>query len=54
VRCPTIIGRSTEVIALQAAVAAARLGRGGAVALVGPPGIGKSRLARETVATAQA
>jgi hypothetical protein len=54
VRCPTIIGRSAELSALQAALAAARLGRGGALALVGPPGIGKSRLARETVATAQA
>ena len=52
-RCPALVGRRAELSALRAGVAAARLGRGSAVVLVGPPGIGKSRLARETAAAAR-
>lgn len=53
VRCPTLVGRRQQLTALRASLAAARLGRGGASVLVGPAGIGKSRLARETGATAR-
>lgn len=51
-RCPVVVGRRAELAALQSALAAARLGRGGATALTGPAGIGKSRVARETGVTA--
>ncbi|WP_170183970.1 ATP-binding protein [Pseudonocardia hydrocarbonoxydans] len=52
-RCPTVVGRRAELAALRSAAAAARIGRGSAAALVGPPGIGKSRLAREAADTAR-
>lgn len=51
-RCPVFVGRQAETTALRSAVAAARIGRGTAVALTGPPGIGKSRLLREAAAAA--
>ncbi|TDV56276.1 ATP-binding protein [Actinophytocola oryzae] len=46
-RAPSIVGRDTELGVLDRALADARIGRGGAVFLVGEPGIGKSRLANE-------
>ncbi|MDX8032932.1 AAA family ATPase, partial [Lentzea sp. BCCO 10_0856] len=46
---PVLVGRSEETSALRAAVARAEQRRGGAVFLVGEPGIGKSRLASELV-----
>lgn len=54
VRCPVLVGRGAELAALRSALAAARLGRGAAVVLTGPAGIGKSRLAREVAAAAKA
>jgi DNA-binding CsgD family transcriptional regulator/tetratricopeptide (TPR) repeat protein len=53
VRCPVLIGRRTELATLRAGLAGARLGHGGLYALVGPPGIGKSRLAREAAGAAR-
>ena len=52
VLCPVLVGRDEEARQLQAALAAAEAGRGGAVFLVGEAGIGKSRLVRETVRAA--
>ncbi len=46
---PVLVGRSEEISALRAAVARAGQRRGGAMFLVGEPGIGKSRLAAEIV-----
>ncbi|GGN15954.1 hypothetical protein GCM10011609_65780 [Lentzea pudingi] len=46
-RSPVLVGRGQETSALRAAVTRAEHGRGGAVFLVGEPGIGKSRLAAE-------
>src|SRR5262249_16999933 len=43
-------GRGWEMAALDAGVERAIGGRGGVVTVVGPPGIGKSRTARETAA----
>src|SRR4051794_30507485 len=54
VRCPVLVGRRSELTALRSALASARIGRGAAVALTGPPGIGKSRLLREATAAADA
>lgn len=42
-----LVGRRWEMAALEAMVDRAWGGRGGVVTLVGPPGIGKSRVARE-------
>jgi DNA-binding CsgD family transcriptional regulator len=53
-RCPVFVGRRAETTALRSALGAAHIGRGAAVALTGPPGIGKSRLLREAAATAAA
>ena len=49
-----LVGRRWEMAALDAHVDRAVSARGGVVGLVGPPGIGKSRLARETAALAAA
>jgi class 3 adenylate cyclase len=47
-----LVGRSWEMAALDAMVERTIGGRGGVVNLVGPPGIGKSRAAREAAAAA--
>src|SRR5262249_52843601 len=47
-----LVGRRWEMAALDAMVERAIGGRGGVVTMVGPPGIGKSRTARETAALA--
>lgn len=49
-----LVGRNAEMAALGASVDRAVRGRGGLVRLVGPPGIGKSRAARDTAAAAAA
>src|SRR5262249_35598210 len=46
------IGRETELEAFRKALGWAALGRGQVLALVGEPGVGKSRLVREAAATA--
>lgn len=46
---PVLVGRSEETSALRAALTQAEHHRGGAMFLVGEPGIGKSRLATELV-----
>jgi class 3 adenylate cyclase len=46
----SLVGRRWEMAALDAMVERATGGRGGVVTVVGPPGIGKSRVARETAA----
>lgn len=51
-RSPLVIGRDREVAELTRAIDAARTSCGGAVFLVGEPGIGKSRLAAEAAAIA--
>ena len=48
----TLIGRRGELAALDAAVVRAIDGSGGVVNVLGPPGIGKSRAAREVAALA--
>lgn len=48
----TLVGRRWEMAALDAQVDRANSGRGGVVNVVGPPGIGKSRVAREVAALA--
>ena len=48
----SLVGRRWEMAALDAMVDRAIGGRGGVVEVVGPPGIGKSRVARETAALA--
>ncbi|BBX71662.1 cyclase [Mycolicibacterium psychrotolerans] len=50
----SLVGRRGEMTALDAMVDRAIGGRGGVVNVVGPPGIGKSRTAREAAATAAA
>jgi hypothetical protein len=47
-----LVGRHWEMAALDGIVQRAIQGRGGAVSLVGPAGIGKRRLAREVAAMA--
>src|SRR5207302_3046004 len=49
-----LVGRDPELQAIDTAIAALGEGRGGALALVGPGGVGKSRLAREAIARASA
>ena len=48
----SLVGRRWEMAALDAIVDRALSGRGGVVNVVGPPGIGKSRMAREAAALA--
>ena len=48
----SLVGRRAEMTALDAKVDEAIGGRGGVVGVVGPPGIGKSRMAREAAALA--
>ena len=48
----SLVGRRWEMAALDAMVDRAIGGRGGVVTVVGPPGIGKSRMAREAAALA--
>lgn len=50
----TLVGRNWEMAVLDAMVDRALVGRGGLVNVVGPPGIGKSRVAREVAALAAA
>ena len=52
--CPIIVGRDAELDAIDGLLASADAGEGGVVFLVGEPGIGKSRLAREAAARARA
>lgn len=49
----TLIGRDSEISELAQMLDAAVCGNGAAVAVVGPPGIGKSRLVREAEAMAR-
>jgi len=49
---PSLVGRRWEIAALDAMVDRTIGGRGGVVTVVGPPGIGKSRVAREVAALA--
>jgi class 3 adenylate cyclase/tetratricopeptide (TPR) repeat protein len=46
------VGRSAELARLREAIERARAGHGGALGLVSPPGLGKSRLLREALAAA--
>ncbi|HSS22907.1 MAG TPA: adenylate/guanylate cyclase domain-containing protein [Mycobacterium sp.] len=48
----SLVGRRWEMVAVEANLERAIGGRGGVVNVVGPPGIGKSRTARETAALA--
>ncbi|WP_319449548.1 MULTISPECIES: AAA family ATPase [unclassified Mycobacterium] len=48
----SLVGRRWEMAALDAIVDRTNRGRGGVVNIVGPPGIGKSRAAREAAALA--
>ncbi|HEY7054193.1 MAG TPA: adenylate/guanylate cyclase domain-containing protein [Mycobacterium sp.] len=50
----SLVGRRWEMAALEALVGATTGGNGGVVNVVGPPGIGKSRVAREAAALAAA
>jgi class 3 adenylate cyclase len=50
----SLVGRHSEMATLDALVDRAIGGRGGVVNVVGPPGIGKSRVAREATALAAA
>ena len=52
VLCPTLIGRRDEVATLHGALDDAGKGRGGLVVVLGEPGVGKSRLAQESVTAA--
>lgn len=45
--CPVLLDREAELDALRRALEGARHGQGGVAVIVGPAGVGKSRLARE-------
>src|SRR3954464_13515664 len=49
-----LVGRGAELLVVDAAVGRLAEGQGGAMAVVGPAGVGKSRLAREGAAVAAA
>lgn len=49
---PTLFGRRWEMSAIEGILGRTRDGRGGVVSVAGPPGIGKSRIAREAAAMA--
>jgi class 3 adenylate cyclase len=49
----TLVGRELEVNTMSGHLDRAMAGRGSVVGVVGPPGIGKSRLVRETVEVAK-
>jgi class 3 adenylate cyclase len=51
---PSLFGRRWEMSAVEGVLERTRDGRGGIVSVVGPPGIGKSRMAREAAALADA
>jgi DNA-binding CsgD family transcriptional regulator/tetratricopeptide (TPR) repeat protein len=52
-RCPMLVGRDGELAELTTALAAARSGEGSTAAVLGPAGIGKSRLVDELAGTAR-
>jgi DNA-binding CsgD family transcriptional regulator/tetratricopeptide (TPR) repeat protein len=52
--CPILVGRQDEQGQLAAAIEAGQRGRGGVVFVIGPAGIGKSRLIAEAAAQARA
>ena len=52
--CPVVVGRASELEALRDALSSARKGVGSVAFVTGEAGIGKSRLARELVADADA
>lgn len=47
-----LVGRQAEVDAIEAFIDHSRSGRGGVLGVVGPPGVGKSRVVREAAAVA--
>jgi DNA-binding CsgD family transcriptional regulator len=51
-RAPLVVGRDAELAELERALAGAREAKGGAIFLIGEPGIGKSRLAIEAAGRA--
>jgi hypothetical protein len=51
-RAPQLVGRDGEVDELDRILTEARKGQGGAVFVIGEPGIGKTRLAAEAVSHA--
>ena len=53
-RCPVVVGREALLQEACAAIAAAALGRGGGIALVGEEGSGKSRVLAELIEAARA
>jgi len=51
--CPTLIGRDDEMSTVADTLVRATEGAGGVVVVIGEAGLGKSRIARETVALAR-
>jgi hypothetical protein len=50
--CPTLVGRKSELAALDALLARTSLGNGCTLRIIGEAGVGKSRLIDETIAHA--